>query len=161
MSYQYATDGVPQGKEGFLLGKVWFLDELDIYKTVKPYRLRFDSPDPSVARTNITNKQATVRVIDLRNYCGPLSYERNGFTMLEAPSVLTAEDCTDALKIKELYLQGLKVVLSGFFATPHVVMLEYVVLLLVPVSRLCICNMRTDSETRRVFSYLTWRGLQR
>lgn len=117
----------PQDERDSCHSQAWFLDELDIYRTEKPYRLRFDSPDPSIARTNIKNKQANIEIHDLRSYPEPLSYSRNGFTIMKAHSALTVEDSADEQKVKKLYFQSLKPILCNFFRTPNVVILEYVV----------------------------------
>lgn len=124
---EHTPKDIPQEEQGSRKGQAWFLDELDIYRTEKPYRLRFESPDPSIARTNIRNKQASIDIHDLRSYSEPLSYDHNGFTIMEAHSALTAEDSADEQKVKKLYLQSLKPVLCSFFGTPNVVILEYVV----------------------------------
>lgn len=118
---------IPQDVQNSCKSEAWFLAELDLYKTEKPYRLRFNSPDPSVARTNIKNTPATIEVHDIRSYSEPLSYSRNGFTTMKAHGALTAEDSADEEKVKTLYLQSLKPVLCDFFGTPNVVILEYVV----------------------------------
>jgi hypothetical protein len=142
--------------------RAWFLDELDIYQTEKPYRLRFESPDPSIARTNIKNKEASISIRDLRSYTEPLDYDRNGFTTMKTQSALTAEDAADEQKVKQIYLESLKPVLRDFFGTPNVVMLEYVVrsfILRVDLRYVTGLNLGTDSETRGVFSHFPWRRL--
>lgn len=109
------------------LAPIWFLDELDLYRTVKPYRLRFSSPDPNIPRSNVQCKQTdNVLIRDFRSHSEQLSFEKNGFTFLEMkqPSLLTYEDCSDMQKIEELLLNNLQKELREFFGTAHVMLLS-------------------------------------
>ncbi|KUJ18844.1 uncharacterized protein LY89DRAFT_732386 [Mollisia scopiformis] len=54
----------PLAKPASRNSRAWFLDELDIYQTEKPYRLRFESPDPSIARTNTQSTLTTEDAAD-------------------------------------------------------------------------------------------------
>jgi len=59
----------PQEEQESRKSQAWFLDELDLYRTEKPYQLRFEPPDDSIARTN---KEANIEIHDLRSYSEPI-----------------------------------------------------------------------------------------
>ena len=106
---------------------LWFLEEAEIYRTVKPYRLRFTSPNPSVPRSNAAfHKVDDIPIYDVRRF-GPIDYERTGIGFIELDSPLTYDDCEDRSRVEELYLKELKPVLCKFFGTPHVVILDHTV----------------------------------
>jgi hypothetical protein len=105
--------------------RLWFLEESERYRTVKPYAMRFASPIPSLPRSNcLFQKADNVPIQDVRKV-GPMDFERNGFTFMELDSPLTFEDCADRKKVEQLYLKDLKPLLCDFFKTSHVVILDH------------------------------------
>lgn len=60
---------------------IWFLQESDLYSTVKPYSLAF-TPQGSLPRDNIVRTEVHVSVSDLRGSSHSFSLEQNGFMLL-------------------------------------------------------------------------------
>jgi hypothetical protein len=118
-NYQDAT-------ERHATASIWFLDDIELYKTVKPYRLNFPPEDEDFPRSNFQKKEAPdIPIHDIRNHPEPLSYDRNGFTVIHVESSLTTEDCGDPNVIQELYFTDLVKSLARLLATPHIEILGY------------------------------------
>lgn len=104
---------------------LFFLKELELYRTVKPYRLRFDSPDPELPRTNIICRGVdNVPIHDVRT-CETMEFDRTGFMFLDLDSELTYEDCNNRKKVEQLYLADLKALLCKTLKTPNIVFLDH------------------------------------
>lgn len=131
-----ATAKTPPGHGPLCRAPLWFLEENDIYHTVKPYRLRFASPNADVPRTNaVFEKIDNVPIHDAR-HLESLDYDSTGIAFVNVDSELTFKDCGDRRKVEELYLKNLKPALCNFFNTPHVVILDHI------VSSKAHCNRR-------------------
>lgn len=106
---------------------LWFLEEAELYRTVKPYRLRFESPDPDLPRSNVICRRVDdVPIQDIR--CrDPMDFDRVGFTFVNMDSKLTYADCADRKRLEQLYYKDLKGLLCKRFDTPHVVILDHTV----------------------------------
>lgn len=106
---------------------LWFLEGKDLYLTVKPYSLRFASPNPSVPRENLVFKKVNdIPIHDVRRV-GPIDFDRTGFAFIELESPLTYHDCVDRKVVEELLLKDVKLALSKWFKTPNVVILDHTV----------------------------------
>ena len=101
---------------------IWFLDNLELYRTEKPYDLDYEPEDDDVPSTNFVRTAHDVHVKDLRDGQGKcLSYESCGFAVLGMKSQLTIKDCDETQKLQDLYLHNLQQKLCEFYGTPHVV----------------------------------------
>jgi len=106
---------------------LWFLEDDKLYQTVIPYRLRFPTPDPTVPRSKVVYKQTDdVLIRDARGILSPEDYHRLGFTFAEFDNERMFEDCGDFEKVQQLYMRGLKQLLSNFFHTPHIAFLDHI-----------------------------------
>jgi hypothetical protein len=107
---------------------IWFLDNLDLYKTVKPYHLTF-TPENDVPRNNIQRKEVKDLLIrdlrDLRDFSGQISLDRNGFTVLNLENNLTPDDCEDREKLQKLFFDELESSLKSLFPHSCVAILQY------------------------------------
>lgn len=81
---------------------IWFLEESELYATVKPYALAF-TPQVPIPRENILRKEVSVLISDLRNVEQPFSLDRNGFTVLEFQEKHEDIDWNDETKVKEVH----------------------------------------------------------
>jgi hypothetical protein len=61
---------------------IWFLEESEVYATVKPYTLAF-TPEVQMARENIERKEVLVSISDLRGSEQLFSLDNNGFMVLK------------------------------------------------------------------------------
>ena len=107
--------------------QLWFLEDAELFRTVKPYWMSFPSPDPNIPRTNVIYRKADmVSIRDARDL-SPLDFDRVGFAFVEIESELKFEDCGDRKKVEQLYLKDLKDLFCKFFQTSHVVILDHTV----------------------------------
>lgn len=60
---------------------IWFLEEKELYATVKPYSLAF-TPAVEMPRENIERKEVSVNIFDIRGSDKEFSLEKNGFMIL-------------------------------------------------------------------------------
>ena len=81
---------------------VWFLEEKDLYATVKPYSLAF-TPEAQIPRENIDRKERSVPISDLRNYEQIFSLDRNGFMVLEFQDEHDEVDWSNETRVKDMH----------------------------------------------------------
>lgn len=83
---------------------MWFVKELELYKTVKPYRLDFDPEDEDFPRTNIERFQVPgVAIRDIRQHQDELEFAKCGFTVLKMPLSLTTLDYDHQPTVKQQF----------------------------------------------------------
>ena len=61
---------------------LWFLQESEVYATVKPYNLAF-TPEIQIPQGNIERREVSVLISDLHGSEQLFSLNRNGFRVLE------------------------------------------------------------------------------
>lgn len=123
-----ATRSGPTNQPRNCHSTLWFLEDDDLYKTVKPYRLCF-VPEEGFPITNVKRREVKdVLITDIRGLSAPPSLEQNGFQVFSMPASLTASSSSEPRKIQECFLNPLKELLSEHFQTPHVLLLEYKVI---------------------------------
>lgn len=71
----------PQDIQG---ASIWFLEEKELYATVKPYCLAF-TPAIKIPRENIERKEVPINVSDLRGFERKFNLDKNGFMVLNLP----------------------------------------------------------------------------
>lgn len=83
---------------------MYFLREIDLYKTVKPYRLDFEPDDDNVPRTNIQRLQVPgIPVHDIRESGNELDFSKCGFTVLNMPPALESLSYDDEDVVRQKY----------------------------------------------------------
>ena len=63
---------------------IWFLEEKQLYATIKPYSLAF-TPAIHIARENIERKEVPINIFDLRGSEKIFNLDQNGFMVLNLP----------------------------------------------------------------------------
>jgi hypothetical protein len=99
------------------------------HQVEKPYKLQYDAgPDSEIPRTNTNSKHyGPIPVNDFRNLENPMTFERNGFSVLDMPSELQPEDFYNTEKVRETYYPALQAVLREEFKATRVEILEHLV----------------------------------
>jgi len=88
---------------------MWFLANLELYKTVKPYRLDFEPEDPSFPRTNVERVEIpNVPIRDIRAYEGQLELSKCGFSVVEMPAELMSLDYDNKTEVVDKYYSFLE-----------------------------------------------------
>lgn len=119
---------------------IWFLENSDVYNTIKPYHLTF-TPANGVARTNIKRSEVKdILIRDLRSSQTP-SFDKNGFVVLNLKNPLVPEVCDDLEILKEFYFNDLEIELKKMFPGSTVAVLQY---------RVSILNMPPKLPNLRV-----------
>ncbi|KAH7265629.1 uncharacterized protein BKA55DRAFT_535553 [Fusarium redolens] len=81
---------------------IWFLEEKELYASVKPYSLAF-TPETEIPRENITRHEVEVLVSDIRTAKDVLTFDKNGFTIIDLREQDPDFDWTDEKLVKELH----------------------------------------------------------
>ena len=100
-----------------------FLAQNDLYKTQKPYSLRFPPPEGFPRQSTKLEKHG-IDVHDVRKL-GPLSFKEEGCTVLNLQSSMKYEDYDDEDKVKEVYLREVASHLREFFGASKVQIFEH------------------------------------
>ncbi|KAF2238370.1 hypothetical protein EV356DRAFT_306760 [Viridothelium virens] len=85
-----------------IISSIWHLQELELYKTVKPYHLAFE-PVEDIPRSNIERQETSVRISDLRCLEEPLSFHRNGFAVFTLSEIPAISDWDNGTEVRESY----------------------------------------------------------
>ncbi|KAH8598243.1 hypothetical protein B0O99DRAFT_616238 [Bisporella sp. PMI_857] len=98
-----------------LTSSIWFLNELELYKQVKPYRLDFDPEDDDFPRTNVDRVEIPgVPIHDIRGNEGQLAFPKCGFSVLHMPSPLTTLDYDDQKLVADHYYSYIEKAVQEF-----------------------------------------------
>ena len=81
---------------------MWFLEESEVYATVKPYSLSF-TPEAPIPRQNIERKEVSVLISDLRGSEQLFSVDRNGFMVLEFQDQYQEADWDDETSVRAVH----------------------------------------------------------
>ena len=81
---------------------VWFLEEKELYATVKPYALAF-TPEAGIPRENIERKEEIVSISDLRNSEESFSLDRNGLMVLNFHDKQAEINWGDETKVEDVH----------------------------------------------------------
>ncbi|KAK3984746.1 hypothetical protein QBC44DRAFT_353461 [Cladorrhinum sp. PSN332] len=94
---------------------IWFLNEIELYKTVKPYRLDFEPEDDDFPRTNVERVEVpNVPILDIRTYGKQLRFPECGFSILPMPLELTVLPYDDEQSVIDQYYPYLERVAQDF-----------------------------------------------
>lgn len=81
---------------------LWFLQESEVYATVKPYNLAY-TPEIQIPRSNIERREVSVSISDLRGSEQLFSLNRNGFRVLEFQGPYNDVDWDNKTSVKEVH----------------------------------------------------------
>ena len=99
---------------------MWFLNELELYKTVKPYRLDFDPDDEDFPRTNVDRIEVLdVPIHDIRAFKDRLQFSKCGFSILNMPSLLIGLDYDHKETVQSQYYSYLEEAVREFTEPYH------------------------------------------
>lgn len=100
---------------------LWFLDEINEYKTVKPYILAFMPQDEDFPRSNFQRRECpNVLIRDLRSPTAALTFESSGFKVLPIESSVSFTDGDNPERLRSLYFEELQRCLKRDFGCNHV-----------------------------------------
>lgn len=118
------TASIPNSQ---LTTDLFFLEKDEKHKSEKPYKLQYDAGD-ALPRTNTVNKEyGPIHLEDIRYAQKALSFEKNGFAVVDMPSQMAAEDFYDASTVRGKYYAELKALLLIEFGATRVEILEHLV----------------------------------
>ncbi|RDW60546.1 hypothetical protein BP6252_11929 [Coleophoma cylindrospora] len=100
-----------------------FLSPIDLYKTEKPYSLRFPPPD-GFPRQSTKLEEHKIVVRDVRK-SRPLSFAKEGCTVLRLDSRMKYDDYEEEQTIKDVYLSEVSHLLRQFFGATKVQIFEH------------------------------------
>jgi hypothetical protein len=100
-----------------------FLTRNDLYRTEKPYSLRFPPPE-GFSRQSTQLEEHEISVQDIRK-SKPLSFALEGCTVLGLQSSMKYEDYDDEEKVKVIYLKEVAGCLREFFGASKVQIFEH------------------------------------
>lgn len=111
-----------------LLTSMHFLARRDDYKIIKPYSLRFEPEDPSLAKTNIKLEcHEDIEVEDIRSFERCFTLDADGFTVLKLDTAMAYEDFDDEDKILQVYLKETADMLLSYCGATKVQIFEHTV----------------------------------
>lgn len=118
---------MPEGEKGShgrdCRSCLWFLEEDDLYKTIKPYRLLF-TPEDDFPRTNVKRKEVKDIIFnDIRGFAESPTLQKNGFQVFHMANELTTQTSDDEV-IGNQFLGSLQRLLQEHFRTPNVLILD-------------------------------------
>lgn len=100
-----------------------FLAENDLYKTEKPYSLRF-TPPKGFPRQSTKLEEHEIQVQDARSR-SPLSFAVEGCTVLNMETSMLYDDYNNEDRVKEVYLRECASQLREFFGASKVQIFEH------------------------------------
>lgn len=99
---------------------MWFLNELELYKTVKPYRLNFQPEDADFPQTNVDRIQVPdVPVRNIREWGDQLEFSKCGFSILRMPLPPKDFDYDDRGQVIEQYYPFIERIVQEFTQQVH------------------------------------------
>lgn len=110
-----ATGGVSEVQTS-----IHFLKKTTLYETEKPYAFRYHDDNIDVPQSNMRmENHHKITVTNLRSYGSPLSFEQNGFAVLNLQSQLNPEDFYDTQRLP-VYFRELEDLLKSWLGADHV-----------------------------------------
>lgn len=104
-----------------------FLARDPIYEKVKPYTLH-RSYVTTLPHDNFINESVQhLELHDIRESSHALTFEKNGFTVLEMHSVMTYEDFSNRTKIEDVYCKEVSDVLLAYTGASAVQVFDFAV----------------------------------
>ncbi|PVH83071.1 hypothetical protein DL98DRAFT_558939 [Cadophora sp. DSE1049] len=119
------TGDKDQDDDSSVQTSLYFLARDELFKTEKPYSLRFP-PDGDLPQSNIRREKFEVSINDIRKGESP-TLERNGFQVMNMQSAMCYEDFADEKMIKDVYLPELQNALMKELDGRHVHVMDFAV----------------------------------
>lgn len=116
-------DYEPHQAQNTIRTKAHFLARDDLYKTEKPYSLRF-SPPAGFPRQSTKLEEHDIIARDARTL-GPLDFTVEGCTVLDIQSSMSYEDYNNTDQIHKIYLNEVAIRLRKFFNASKVQIFEH------------------------------------
>lgn len=110
-----------------LLTSICCLDKIELYEREKPYEMRFNPPGDFPRKNLQISKHENILVEDIRGHEKDLSFEKNGFTVMELDTPLGAEDFDDREIIISQYLPKVAESLKHCLGATRVQVHDYLV----------------------------------
>ncbi|KAK0117758.1 hypothetical protein ONS95_012084 [Cadophora gregata] len=104
---------------------LYFLARDELYKTEKPYSLRY-RPDGDLPQSNIRRDKFKVTIKDIRKGEAPL-LEKKGFQVMHLHSAMQYEDFADDEMIRDVYLPEIQTALLKELDGRHVHVIDFAV----------------------------------
>lgn len=120
---------------------IWFLEESELYKTVKPYTLTF-TPEAQIPRENIKRTEVPVLISDLRGSEKSYSLDHNGFMVLGISDGNDKVDWDDKEMVKIVHYPTVVSELERAFPGARCIPLNHKV-----NSKLCVLAYRYSQRT--------------
>ena len=122
-----AVESALKTDTGPLTTSMYFLKPQELYLTEKPYSLRFVPPE-TFPRSNIAlERHKDVSIVDIRSKVHQLSFEKNGFRIMQLQSKMHYDDFDDEEKIVKIYLREVANKLRDELGAKHVHIFEHTV----------------------------------
>ena len=113
MQIFYNTVSFHMDKSKDVRTTLYYLRRDDLYHTVKPYSLEFDSK--MIARSNFkTHKAKDVLIEDVRGKEHEFSFNKHGWAIVEMQSAMTYNDFGYQDRVDEIYCQELSLMLLDY-----------------------------------------------
>ena len=127
-----------------LKASIYFLVHSDVYRTEKPYSLRYTGEE-QLARTNIElDKHDDIPIHDIRGREREFSLEEHGFTISKLRSRMLYRDFSDLEQVIAIYLLEVASHLKTLLGARHVQIYEHLVRYSQP-SHFALLNPTLDS----------------
>lgn len=94
-----ADETLPQDVQA---ASIWFLEEKELYATVKPYSLAF-TPAIDIPRENIVRYEVPVDISDMRPNEDRFTLDENGFVVIKFPNEHTIKDWDNDKEVEEVH----------------------------------------------------------
>ena len=112
--------------DGDIEADIYYLSRSDVYKTVKPYTLRYKPPG-SLPITNVVREQKTTIIRNMRQHPEKLQYDKCGFQFANLDTQMTWEDFSDVNKIDQIHRPEIEQCVKEKLQASSVQVLDYVV----------------------------------
>lgn len=111
---------------GDVEANIHFLSRDEIYKTVKPYTLRYKPPG-SLPISNIVRKEERTHIRNMRYHLHTLKYDVCGFRVANLDTKMTYDDFSDPNKIDKTHRPEVEDCVKTCLQASSVKVLDYVV----------------------------------
>lgn len=105
---------------------IHYLSRSDVYKSVKPYTLRYKPPG-SLPITNVVREQKATIIRNMREQPETLQYDKCGFQIANLDTQMTWEDFSDVDKIDQVHRPEIEQCVKETMQASSVQVLDYVV----------------------------------
>ena len=112
--------------DGDIVADIHYLSRSDVYKTIKPYTLRYKPPG-SLPITNVAREQKATIIRNMRQHPEKLQYDNCGFQFANLDTQMTWEDFSDVNKIDQVHRPEIEQCVKEKLQASSVQVLDYVV----------------------------------